>query len=287
MTNKFAKVVGITSSKGGVGKTVITANLGCALSKITDKQILLIDGDLTNASLTMHFGLTKPPVSIQEILKEKEDPNEGIMPLGERLYILASDPFHFPETDLAAIDFNFVARELHQLKKDYDLILLDTIPQMSPLARSLIVACDSVLIVTDPFLPSVTASMWSDLLASRYEIPVLGLVLNRVKERRYELSSNQVQEEADIQVIGMIPEDEFIPRAIQEGEPAVRQYRDSPAVEEIVRFAKRLNSEFEPMEEERLDMSEVKKEGRSYERKDAYRQLEETLASSGGEDGTE
>ena len=54
-----ARILGIVSIKGGVGKTTSTVNIGTALSEM-NKKVLLVDADFGSPNLALHFGIVNP-----------------------------------------------------------------------------------------------------------------------------------------------------------------------------------------------------------------------------------
>ncbi len=75
----------------------------------------------------------------------------------------------------------------------------------------------------------------------------MGLVLNRCRGRRYELPPAEIQKETSVPVLGCIPDDEFVLEAVRNGVPVVRGNEKSPAAEELVKLAKRLQTNLVPI----------------------------------------
>ena len=64
----MARVIGIVSGKGGVGKTTLASNLGIALSKF-GRNVTLVDCNVTTSHLGFYFGLYDYPVTLNQVLK--------------------------------------------------------------------------------------------------------------------------------------------------------------------------------------------------------------------------
>lgn len=58
----------VGGGKGGIGKSVVTANIGCALAR-TGKKVILVDADLGGANLHTYFGIKFPPKGLDDFLK--------------------------------------------------------------------------------------------------------------------------------------------------------------------------------------------------------------------------
>lgn len=89
--------------------------------------------------------------------------------------------------------------------------------------------------------------MWTIFVAKRLNIPIMGLILNRCGGRRYELTPAEIQKETGAPVLGVIPDDEFVLEGTRNGAPVVRGGEKSPAAEEIVKPAKRLQTNIVPI----------------------------------------
>jgi len=228
-------ILGITSSKGGVGKTTLAANLGIALADISKKDILLIDGDLRTGSLSSYFGTT-PEKGLQDLLAGEEiSPAEVISPLGGNLWIL---PCRFPY--FGKIELGRFSKIIHRLSHMYWLILIDVPPSGDYTQTSLMLSCERLIGVTTPDMQGIRGLFWVLYLAKRFKVTLLGVIINRVMDRRYEMLPPMVEEELGIRILGIIPEDEDVRRSVSEGAPLLRAYTRTVAGDEIIKTAKRL-----------------------------------------------
>ena len=64
----MARIIGIISWKGGVGKTTLTSNLGVSFAK-EGYSVAVVDANLSGANLGLHFGLISYPTSIHDVMK--------------------------------------------------------------------------------------------------------------------------------------------------------------------------------------------------------------------------
>jgi MinD-like ATPase involved in chromosome partitioning or flagellar assembly len=185
------------------------------------------------------------PAALQDVVLGKKEVEEALIPLGENLWILPSAPLFFREI-WKDIDLTRLQQMFKKLRRHYSIILLDTIAGAGIEAMSALNICDKVIAISTPHLPAVSATLWTIFVAKRLNIPIIGLILNRCRGRRYELTPAEIQKETGVPVISVIPDDECILEGVRNGIPAVRSGEKSPAAEEIMKLAKRLEANLVP-----------------------------------------
>lgn len=149
------KVIAISTNKGGCLKTSLTVNLAGA---IKNKRILIIDTD-NQGNCSISFG--KNPdlydISLYDVLIGFTDPRQAITNVYKNIDILpANDDMSFLEFDVLADrknyprPFKLLADAVEKIKSDYDLILIDTPPNLGLVQGNVLSFADAVLI---PFQP--------------------------------------------------------------------------------------------------------------------------------------
>jgi len=83
-----AKVIGILSIKGGVGKTSCTANIGAAISSQFGKKVLVIDTNYSAPNLGFHVGLLDPEATIHDVLSGRADIRDAIHEINENFHVI-------------------------------------------------------------------------------------------------------------------------------------------------------------------------------------------------------
>jgi septum site-determining protein MinD len=209
------KSIGIISIKGGVGKTSCTANLGAALAHEFGKSVVLVDANYSAPNLGLHFGLTNPDVHLHDVLRNRVDIGDAIHEYDEKLHILPGSLLN------EKIDPYKLRTIVQHLKKYYDIVLIDSSPNLNDEIKSVMLAADELLVVTNPDYPTLSTTMHAVKVAREKRVPIMGLVLNRVRNKAFELSIEEIEGASTVPVIGILPEDLTIPESIAYTTPAV------------------------------------------------------------------
>ncbi len=153
-SGKRARVITITSGKGGVGKTNVTINLALALSQMGLKVVIL-DVDFGLANIDVLFGIV-PKYSILDVIRDEKSINDVLTDGPNNIKFLSGGS---GVEELIRLDRKqlreFVAH-ISQLDKLFDVILIDTGAGLSQNVMSFIMAADEVILVTTPEPTSIT-----------------------------------------------------------------------------------------------------------------------------------
>lgn len=249
-----AKVITITSGKGGVGKTTATANLGVALG-LSGQRVVVIDADIGLRNLDVVMGLEN------RIVYDIVDVTEGYCRLRqalirdkrvEELYLMPAAQTR----DKTAVSPEDMIELCDQMRDEFDFILIDSPAGIEQGFRNAIAPADKVLIVTTP---EVSAVRDADRIIGLIEAEEKGpasLIINRLRPEmvRYGnmLTTEDVVEILAIDLIGIVPEDKAIIISINKGVPIVLNDR-SPAGLAFHNIARRLLGEEVPF----LDIREM------------------------------
>ena len=172
------KLLGITSSVAGEGKTITCANLGRSLASTGRKKVLVVDVDIRKGDLTYGMGADRTPglteyllggASLRQITRETVVPNLSLITTGIEV--------NSPGDLLAGNEFKSF---LQEIRERYDTIFLDTPPILpvadTPTIRDL---TDGFLVVyRAEFTPYTMLRQAIDELGGKY---VLGAVINAVE----------------------------------------------------------------------------------------------------------
>ena len=231
---KIAKIIAVCNQKGGVGKTVTAVNLGIGLAR-QGKRVLLVDVD-PQGSLTASLGYHQPDqldktlsTVLGKIVQQQPfDPAEYILHQDEGVDLLPAN------IDLAVLEMNLVGimgretvvRELLEtVRNQYDYILLDCPAGIEQGFQNAIAGADRALVVTTP---EVSAIRDADRIIGLLEangFKQMDLIINRLRmdmvRRGDMMSAQDVVDILAIPLIGIIPDDESVVVATNQGEPLV------------------------------------------------------------------
>ncbi len=246
-----AKVVTVTSGKGGVGKTTATANLGAALADQGCK-VVCIDGDIGLRNLDVILGLEN------RIVYDLVDVVEGRCRLRQamirdkrlpELYLIPAAQTR----DKNAVSPSDMVRLADELRPEFDYILIDSPAGIERGFRNAVAPADVVLVVTNP---EVSAVRDADRIIGLVEAEEKGparLLINRIKpdvvRRGDMLTVDDVLELLAIELIGMVPDDDSVLMGANRGAPVALDQR-SRAGMAFRNIARRLQGEQVPF----LDM---------------------------------
>ena len=152
-------VITICSTKGGVGKTTLTANIGGLLADLNFK-VLLIDGD-SQGSLSRHYNVVeKAKGGLTNLVRNDGDPLDAISKtdITNLDIALSNDPDKELETWIAARPAGRTTLKnytLERLRPHYDFILIDSIGTDSPLQHTTVLAADLLI---SPIPPDVMSA---------------------------------------------------------------------------------------------------------------------------------
>jgi septum site-determining protein MinD len=243
----MARIIAITSGKGGVGKTTTSASVASGLA-LRGKKTVVIDFDVGLRNLDLIMGCERRVVYdivnvingeaslTQALIKDKYCDNLHILPASQT-------------RDKDALSMDGVERILNELKESFDYIVCDSPAGIEHGAYAALYFADEAIVVTNPEVSSVRDSdRILGILAAKSKRAVEGL--DPVKEHllvtRYNptrvaggemLSVDDVQEILRIPVLGVIPESEAVLMASNSGTPAIHlektdvseAYRDAVA----------------------------------------------------------
>lgn len=223
-----AKVIVITSGKGGVGKTTTTAAIGAELAR-RGKKTIVIDFDIGLRNLDLIMGCERRVVyDFVNVINDEATLNQAMIKdkREENLYILPASQTRNKD----ALTQDGVAKVINILKNDFDFILCDSPAGIERGAQMALHFAEEAVIVTNPEVSSVRDSdriigvLNSDSKLARDGKEVKKhLLVTRFSQSRVKrgemLSVEDIQEILAIDLLGIIPESPAVLSASNQGIP--------------------------------------------------------------------
>ena len=216
-----AKILTITSGKGGVGKTTAVANIGVALAS-KGQKVVCVDSDIGLRNLDVVLGLEN------RIVYDLVDVIEGRCRLRqamirdkrlEELHLIPAAQTR----DKSAVSPSDMVRLCDELRPECDWVLIDSPAGIERGFRNAIAAADQVIVMTNPESSAIRdADRVIGLLEADEKGPVR-LIINRLNiamiKRGDMLSVQDVLDLLAVEVIGLVPEDDGVIVASNKGAP--------------------------------------------------------------------
>ncbi|GHV38990.1 septum site-determining protein MinD [Clostridia bacterium] len=219
----MGEVIVVTSGKGGVGKTTSSANIGTGLA-LLGKRTALVDADIGLRNLDIVMGLENRIVYDivdvingncrvkQALIKDKRYSNLFLLPAAQT-------------KDKNSITPEQTKKLCDTLREEFDYIIIDCPAGIEQGFKNAIAGADRAIVVTTPEVSAVRDADRIIGLLEAAEIKDVKLVLNRFRaemvKRGDMLALDDVTDILAIDVLGVVPDDEYIVVSTNTGEPAV------------------------------------------------------------------
>ena len=244
--NKKSQIISVFSTKGGVGKTTVAANLAVALSKKSNGKVALLDLDLQFGDVPIMFNIY-PKKTIADLAGEVNnmgsDVIEEFMQEHESGVRLLSAPLT-PEY-AEYINGHTVENILRILTESYKYIIIDTAPSFNDVNLTVMDMSDQILFITTLDLSTIkNVKAGLQIMNSlKYSDRKVTLVLNRY-HRHFGISNNELEKIFNKKVEHIIPEDNInVIQAMNEGTPLVLSKSRSRSAKSIIEMADKLCDE--------------------------------------------
>lgn len=227
----MARIIVVTSGKGGVGKTTTSAAIAMGLAKRGHKTAV-IDFDVGLRNLDLIMGCERRVVyDFINVINGEANLNQALIrdKNCNLLYILPASQTR----DKDALSLEGVGKVLEELSKDFKYIVCDSPAGIEKGAHLAMYYADDAFVVTNPEVSSVRDSdRMLGIMASKSRRAELGmepikeyLLLTRYDPNRVEsgemLSLEDVQEILSLHLLGIIPESKSVLNASNSGMPVI------------------------------------------------------------------
>lgn len=225
MLQNTARVVTITSGKGGVGKSNIAVNLAVWLSKM-GKRVIIFDADLGLANVEVMFGAV-PQYDLSDLIYRGKSLREIITQGPLEIGFISGGLGVAGLNNLSKDQIVYLVHSLAELNEMADIIIIDTGAGVSDSVLEFVLTSPEILLVTTPDPSSLTDAY--SLLKALYRNPIfsrqntkISIVANKVTsteegEQVFAKLNTVVSQflKGNINFLGMIPQDQEMDRAVR------------------------------------------------------------------------
>jgi len=209
----MATTIGVISIKGGVGKTTVTTNLGAVIASKFDKKVLVVDANFSAPNVGLHLGIVEPEKTLNDVMNDKCSIFDAIIHMDDYDVLPSSlltkrvSPFKLKQ-------------KLSYLKNVYDYIVVDSSPNLNDEMLATMLASDQLLVVTSPDYPTLSCTMHATKVAKQKNVPILGLVVNKVRGKSFEVPVSDIEDATGVPVLAVIGDDIKVLEALSHSIPA-------------------------------------------------------------------
>jgi flagellar biosynthesis protein FlhG len=240
-----ARIISITSGKGGVGKTNIVANLGYQLSR-SGQRVLILDADLGLGNLDILLGLA-PRYNLSHVLSGEKALQDIVVEGPGNLWILPAASGIQELTQLSREQKMRVLSALDRLLDSVDILLIDSAAGISANVMDFSVSAQEIMVVVTPEPTSITdAYALMKVLSTRYAEKTCRLIVNQVASeqegREIFRQLNLVAQKflsISMDYFGCILQDENLVRCVKQQRIISQAYPDSVAAYGFRNLARR------------------------------------------------
>jgi flagellar biosynthesis protein FlhG len=250
-----ARVMALTSGKGGVGKTVLAANLAAALA-LRGEHVLVLDADLGLANLDVLLSLS-PKVTLHDVFTGKATLDAALLAAPGGFTVLLAGSGLVEYSRLTPELRGQLLEMLEAVRPRFDRVLLDTGAGISEVVLYTVSLADEVLVVATPEPTSLTdAYATIKVLAAQQQRTRIRLVVNQthhagegraIRGQLQQVVDRFVRNDADVplklELLGDVPTDPAVRDAVQKRRLLLDAYPGAAAAQAVMAIAARLTQD--------------------------------------------
>lgn len=246
----LARVITVTSGKGGVGKSNMSVNMAIQLSRL-GKKVIILDADFGLANVEVMLG-TRPKYNMADMIFGGKDIRNVICKGPENIGFISGGSGIKELSNLSKDQISGIINMMYGLDSLADIIIIDTGAGISDAVIDMVLASSEVLLVTTPEPTSITDAY--ALLKTINKTPGFNAENTRIRmigNRTLNMSDgydlynklNSVVERflnMKMEYLGAVPFDVNLTKAVMRQQPVSIAYPNTPAVKSIKAMAKTL-----------------------------------------------
>jgi flagellar biosynthesis protein FlhG len=247
-----ARILAVTSGKGGVGKTFVSANLAAALAR-RGLRVLVLDADLGLANLDVVLNL-QPKITLHDVFTDKATLEQALLPAPGGFHVLLAGSGLVEYSRLTPEVRDKLLAVIDQMAPRFDIVLLDTGAGISDVVLYTVSLADEVLVVVTPEPTAMTdAYATVKVLASQQGRRELRVIVNQTPRGGDGRGvAGQLQQVIDrfvepavgapvkLKLLGDVPLDPAVRDAVKKRQLVVEAMPGTPAAQALVALAAKL-----------------------------------------------
>ena len=250
---RSARVITVTSGKGGVGKSNVSVNLAIQRSRL-GKRAVILDADFGLANIEVMLGV-RPKYNLADMMFRGRDVKDIICAGPEDIGFISGGSGLREMTNLNKDQILSLVRTMYELDHYADVVIIDTGAGISDTVIELVASSSEVLLVATPEPTSITDAYallktlhrHDSFEAVRTSIKMIGNRIQSYEEgKELYLKLNTVVNKflgMEMDYLGAIPYDECLPRAVMQQQPVSLAYPDAPSARALLELAMVLEDE--------------------------------------------
>lgn len=225
----LARVITVTSGKGGVGKSNISVNLAIQLSKLK-KRVVILDADFGLANVEVMLGI-RPKYNLADMMFRGKNLKDIISSGPEGIGFISGGSGLRELTNLDSDQVKSLVRMMYELDSIADIVIVDTGAGISDTVIDLVLSSSEVLLVATPEPTSITDAYALLKTLCRHEEfyennSRIHMIANRARgyqegKELFDKLDAVVEKflKLKMEYLGHIPYDEKLPRAVMKQQP--------------------------------------------------------------------
>lgn len=263
----IARVITVTSGKGGVGKSSISVNLAIQLSRM-GKKVIVFDADFGLANIEIMLGI-RPQYNLADLMFRGKSLQDIITEGPEKIGFISGGSGIQELTRLTREQIIYLTQKLYQLDKLADIIIIDTGAGIADSVLEFVAASSEVILVATPEPTSITdAYALLKTLNKKSEFSVsntnIGMLANRITSETDGLElfeKLKVVSDKFLQIpltyLGGIPQDVNVSKAVIQQKPVTQLYPNTEASKALVRIAEKICNGTDTVVQEKKGMAQL------------------------------
>ncbi len=252
-----ARVIAVTSGKGGVGKSSFSINIAIQLARM-GKKVIILDADFGLANIEVMLGII-PKANLSDLMFRGKELKEIILDGPEGVQFISGGSGIAKLSNLDREQIKRLVSKLSELEELADVVIIDTGAGMSSSVMEFLVAAPEIVIITTPEPTSITDSyallkgltMYEGFDAQNTRIRVIANKVSGPEEGRslYEKLSMVIKQflKMDVEFLGIVPQDNTISKAVMKQKPVSIMYPESESARNFYNIAQALETNQDPV----------------------------------------